>query len=420
MGRTIILGLDGVPYGLVRDLTEQGVMPHLKRLRETGVFTKLESTVPDVSSVAWSTIITGQNPGEHGIYGFTDIIEGTYSISYHNSRKLRSRPFWQKHPEQKHVILNLPASYPASELNGVMVAGFVAPDLEKAVYPRSYLEKLKAFDYRIDIDAEKARKSNRLLFKKLFEVFERRVKAYRYFWEKIAWDTFMLVFTGTDRLGHYLWNAYGDEDHEYHEKFLEFFSRIDTIIGEIDERMEEDDALVLLSDHGMERIKANVNVNAYLAREGFLHLDDTPNKGFNNIKEGTQAFSLDPGRIYLNKRGKYPKGSVSEEQEEAILTRLEKSLKRLKNDGEPVINTIYRKEELYDGAHVENAPDLVALSHSGFKLKGGLLKDQVFEKPPLSGKHTRDDAFILIKNGNDDIIPKNPSLEDFRTIINRV
>jgi len=61
--RTIIIGLDGVPSGMIKEFAETGVMPNVAQLIEQGIFKKLHSSIPEVSSVAWSSIITGQNPG---------------------------------------------------------------------------------------------------------------------------------------------------------------------------------------------------------------------------------------------------------------------------------------------------------------------------------------------------------------------
>ena len=55
--KTVIIGLDGVPYGLLDDLAHSGAMPNIGKLIEQGYFSKMRSTIPDVSSVAWSSII---------------------------------------------------------------------------------------------------------------------------------------------------------------------------------------------------------------------------------------------------------------------------------------------------------------------------------------------------------------------------
>jgi len=71
--KTVIIGLDGVPFGMIQDFTETGVMPNIAGLISRGIFKKMHSSIPEVSYVAWSSIITGQNPRWHGIFGFRDI-----------------------------------------------------------------------------------------------------------------------------------------------------------------------------------------------------------------------------------------------------------------------------------------------------------------------------------------------------------
>lgn len=419
-GRTVIIGIDGVPFELMRDLSDENVMPHFKELREEGQFAQMGSSIPEISSVSWNSIVTGKNPGEHGVYGFTDMIKGTYSISFFNSNKLRTPPFWKENDGKTFAILNVPSTYPAQELSGVLVSGFVSPDLERAVYPSSYLERLKRMNYRVDIDSEKGHKSKLLLFKELFETLETRMKAYRYFWGEIDWDVFMTVFTGSDRLEHFLWNAYEDSEHEYHSRFLEFFSKIDEAIGEMAGKLKDEDSLIILSDHGMEGIKTNVNLNTYMVREGFLKLGSSPNKRFNNIKYGSKAFALNPGRIYLNKEGKFPRGCVKAGEEREIIDDLKESLNYLEWNGEKVIDKIYEKEDIYRGNFVEEAPDLVLMANSGFNLMSGLSKEEVFEEGPLTGKHTQDDAFLFVRSGAEDVVPERPCVEDVVPIMNKL
>ena len=92
--RRIIIGLDGVPSRLIKDLTKSGVMPNMNRMGSEGILRQMRSTIPDVSSVAWSSIITGANPGQHGIYGFTDVSFGSYRLSFLNFNSLKIPPFW--------------------------------------------------------------------------------------------------------------------------------------------------------------------------------------------------------------------------------------------------------------------------------------------------------------------------------------
>lgn len=407
--RTVIIGIDGAPFGLLDTLSEKGVMPYFRELKEEGVFVKMRSSVPEISSVSWSSIITGKNPGEHNIYGFTELLEGSYTLSFPHFGKLRAPPFWDG--DGTFCIINVPSTYPAPVMNGVLISGFISPDLEKAVYPGEYISTLKEFNYKIDVDTKKARKYPNILFKELFEALESRVKVCKHFWDNLDWDVLMVVITGSDRLEHFLWNAYEDETHEYHQKFLAFFAKIDEVMKDIGDQLQRTDSLIMLSDHGMENTVYNMNVNCFLEEKGFLTRGKNPKLGYNNIKEETKAFALDPGRIYINRKEKYPLGSVTPEEEESVLCALIDAFESLEKDGKKVIKKIWLKDEVYHGDYTRYAPDLVVLSESGVNLKGGILPQTVFDTDVLQGKHTYEDAFLYVKNDTVPV-PENVSVED--------
>lgn len=418
--RTIIIGIDGVPFELMADLSDRGVMPNFGRLRERGVFSKMRSAIPEISSVAWSSIITGKNPGEHGIFGFTEIIPGSYALSFPDFSSLKQPAFWHKNPDKKCVILNVPSTYPAKELNGVHVSGFISLDLERAVRPITYLPELNQMNYQVDVDSALAHESMDLFLKKLTEANEARIKAYRHFWQKENWDVFMLVFTGSDRLGHFLWSAYQDQGHQYHQAFLAYFRRVDEIIGEINSQLNPADLLVLLSDHGMAGVEKNFNVNYFLGQADYLKLDRSLN-GYNQITAESRAFALDPARIYLHLAGKYPKGQVKPEEKENLIKELIDLFKKVNDNGRPVIRGIYRKEEIYYGQFFASAPDLVLVPNSGYRLKGNIGKNILFEKDIFTGDHTLDNAFLYVKDkANAIFVPERPTVEDVQMIINKI
>jgi len=407
--KTVIIGIDGVPFHLIRDLAESGDMPNFASLIDEGHFSRMRSAIPEVSNVNWSSMVTGKNPGEHGIFGFTELIQGTYTVSFPDRRALKAEPFWKD--DRRHIILNVPAMYPADDIDGVMVSGFVSPELERAVKPESALKYLKDIDYRVDVDSEKAHKSMRLFLDNLFETLEKRKKAYEHFWED-KWDVFMLVFTGSDRLEHFLWPAYEDGSHEYHEKFIDYFREVDKIIGDIVEKMGEDDRLIALSDHGMEQITENVNVNAHLEKHGFLKLGDKPEERYKNLAEGTKAFALDPGRIYINREGRYPSGEVNDGEE--LIDEIIEIFENLEYNGKKVIKNIRKKEEIYEGKYMDRAPDIVLTPSEGFNLKGGVKYDDIFEQNIFEGKHTEHNAFLFCNNHE---LPEDPVIEDVRKLI---
>jgi predicted AlkP superfamily phosphohydrolase/phosphomutase len=411
--RNIILGIDGIPFELMNSLSDKGIMPNFNELKKSFCFKEMKSSIPHISSVSWSSIITGQNPGEHGIYGFSELIPNTYSLCYPNFNALKCKAFWHQKPKDKHIIINVPATYPARSLNGIHIAGFVALDLEKAIYPKNYISILKELNYVIDVNSSLAHKQSKsILFDELIRVLEIRKKVYRYLWKDINWQNFMIVITSTDRFGHFLWNTYSNSENELHSRAIQFFQQIDDFIGDIKNKLKEHDTFIILSDHGMEDIKQIMNLNTYLEQEGFLKLSDV-HKNYNRIVEGTKAFVLDPGRVYINKKGIYPNGSVSKSEEKDVIEELKTLFYDLKYKKQRVIKIIHERNEIYSGNSLDNAPDLVVLEHPGFQPKGGIRKREIFEKGNMPGMHN-DSAFLFI---NKNINLKEPRVQDILALL---
>jgi len=417
--RSIIIGIDGVPYRLIEEFTSEGIMPNTKRIIDNGTFKKMKSTIPAISSVSWSTIFTGENPGKHGVFGFTDLVPNTYTVSFPNYKSLQADPFWADRDGGYHIVINVPFTYPAPELNGKLVSGFVAPELSKAVYPDDLATKLEEMDYKIDVDSTKAHKSKDLFLEKLFEVLEKRKKAYRELWED-DWDTFFFVITGTDRLMHFLWNAFEADNHEYRDEFEEFFRQVDEVIGEINSRAKESDRLTIVSDHGFGPSKYSFNVNAALKNNGFLQLEDEPSKkNYNSLGKETKAFALDPGRVYLNLEDKFPSGSVKVRESDEIIRDLRQTFTDITHEGNKVIEEVYQGEEIYEGPHAQNGPDLILQGAKNYNLGAKMdelskdeEKDQVIKEDKFTGKHTYPDAIFIQNRKSENLPAKSISAQD--------
>ena len=419
--RTVVIGLDGMPYRLIKDLSENGTMPHTQTLIEEGVFRQMASSIPEISSVAWSSIITGKNPAEHGIFGFTDFAPGTYRMTFPSFNSLKAAPFWEREGSGRSVIINVPATYPARELNGVLIAGFVALDLQKAVYPTSLMPQLTSVNYRVDVDYQRAGESISYFLRDLDRTLQARIAAYRHLWHAEEWDTFMLVFTGVDRLAHFLWHAYEDPSHAYHAAFLDHLHRIDQVIGEIVQELDDDDVFIMLSDHGFESLDKEVYMNFLLQQEGFLQFEKGRPANFRHIGEGTKAFALDPGRIYVHLKGKYPRGCVDPADYEAVIRDLESLLASLEIDGRRVMRQVYRKEEIYEGPLLDQAPDLIPVADTGFNLRPSLSAGKLWGKDQRTGKHSQHDAFLLVRGeGAEEVVPEEPSVVDVVGIVDQL
>lgn len=400
--RVFVIGLDGTPFSHLMQLVESGELPHLKALLAEGDCKRMNSSLPPVSSVAWTSFATGKNPAKHNIFGFIDRVPHSYKTYIPTSKDMISPTLWEILSQQgkRVVVINVPLSYPPRPVNGVLIGCFLTPELSKGVYPESVYPVLRDMGYRIDIDSWVARESKEKFLEDLSLTVEKRREATLHFMEKEDWDFFIIHFMDTDRLHHFLWEYWEQGDPQYAPAFLRFYRRIDEIVGELAGKLNGNTDLMILSDHGFTSIKKEVFLNHWLRQQGWLKFQtETPEK-LSEISPESKAFSLIPGRIYLNLKGREPAGSVEPgSQYESVRTELAAGLRELTEPetGDKIIQEILLREDVYDGPAIENAPDLVCLPRNGYDLKGDLNRPVLALKGALSGMHTYDDALLYIR-----------------------
>jgi predicted AlkP superfamily phosphohydrolase/phosphomutase len=416
--RVMVIGLDGVPYSLLLELAQKGIMPATSKLIDSGHIQRMKASLPEISAVSWTNFMTGTNPGTHGIFGFTDFKKDSYDLRFPNFLDLKKETFWDKLGDQrkKCIIINQPSTYPARKINGILISGFVAIELSKAVYPPSFQAPLEQVGYEIDIDTQKSTENAEFLWKDLAKTLSARLKAFNLFWKE-EWDYFEFVITGTDRLHHFQWDAYEDESHRYHQNFLDYYSQIDRVIDEIvtsfRKLTDNDKGLYLLSDHGFAKIEQEVYLNAWLEEQDYLKFKNPSPESLAEIYPSSRAFVMEPNRIYLNLKEKFPEGCVEPSEKKALKEEISKKLERLEYQGKKVVRCVFDAEEIYSGPYLAEGPDLIVLSECGFDMKGSVKKKEVFGRSKLQGMHTWDDAFFLSKKEQD----QDLSISDLAKII---
>ena len=153
--RVVILGLDGLDPQLVDKFLEQGLLPNLAKLRDQGTYTRLGTTWPPLSPVAWSSFSTGANPGKHNIFDFImrsriDYRPRMSSVHIHPPRRTlrlgkyrlplsqprieglrKSKPFWTVLGEAGvfSSVLRVPITFPPDRFRGVQLSAMCVPDL---------------------------------------------------------------------------------------------------------------------------------------------------------------------------------------------------------------------------------------------------------------------------------------------------
>ena len=412
MKNLFVLSLDGTPFTFLQKLIAQGLMPNLKKLTAGADFRQMDSVRPPLSSAAWASFATGKNPAQHGIMGFTERDPQTMDWFVPNAKKLRAETLWQKlsYAGKKIFVMNVPLTYPPQQVNGIMISGFLAPALNTATYPQQLGTLLKAKGYIIDADTELAKRDLTAFYKHLNNVFDKRVQTMWSFFEQQEWDFFMTHIMETDRLHHFFWEFMETGHPQYAPMFYDFYKKIDRLIGELLNKLPDDTALMLLSDHGFTTLNKEVYLNCWLKQQGWLQFLTDPAQSLKDMHPQSLAYSLYPGRIYLNVRGREARGRVKPGLEyEKLRDKIRQDLLAWRDEnGQPVIKEVLTMNELYGSGSqfsIEQKitephpqlPDLIAVAYDGFDLKGNLSCRSLYDKTVFNGMHTFDDAYILAK-----------------------
>ncbi len=143
--RIVVMGMDGLDPKITNRLLDD--LPNLRQLRDQGTFTELRTTCPPISPVAWSSFMTGVNPGKHNIFDFLSRDPASYSLELSSCRIMhqgekkaskpelinlrKSKPFWHILGERAilSTVLRVPMTFPPEDFEGLILAGMSTPDL---------------------------------------------------------------------------------------------------------------------------------------------------------------------------------------------------------------------------------------------------------------------------------------------------
>src|SRR5262249_54082060 len=168
-------------------------------------------------------------------------------------------------------------------------------------------------------------------------------------------------------------------------------------VGEVVSRLSDDCRLILLSDHGFCRLDQEVYVNRWMERDGWLALEEPAKSIASIIPERTRAYCMDPGRLYLNLAGREPGGIVQPSEYDAVPAEL-----MAWAEGLPWVTRVAARDEAFQGPLAEQGPDLVLCSQNGWDLKGAVRTTELQGRGTLTGMHTQDDAFVLVRGSRGD------------------
>ena len=405
MTDTIVLGLDGSNWALLRPWLEEGILPNIQSLRESGTYTDMESCLPPVTCPNWRCYSTGKNPGKLGVFWWEKIDTEAVTLSTPTSRSFKSSNYWDYLNDAGMTVgvMNLPMTYPVFEVDGWMVAGGPGSEQEDYTYPASLEDELAARNYQIhptvpvtsyeDVDAAAD----------VVDLIDARLETFRELLREHPVDVAHLTVFYINVLQHFFWRD---------DVTKRAWQVIDDHIGEI--RDEYPDAtLYLMSDHGCTDIDTVFYANSWLEQEGYLVTDSGTSEtfaklGLNKKRISRLAHELGVHDLVVRLTPEAIKRSVPDTEEGfKRAQKLEKvdwersaaiasgqglvyviderrkedlvaDLRTLEHDGQRIATEVLTREEAYDGPHVKSAPEIVFDQRPGVHTSGAIGDNPTF------------------------------------------
>ncbi|PYK24434.1 MAG: phosphodiesterase, partial [Verrucomicrobia bacterium] len=143
--KVVVIGLDAATWTVIRPWMAEGKMPNLAKLMKAGVSGTLESILPPITPPAWTSFMTGKNPGKHGIFHFVETEHGGYAMNYANATSRRSPTVWKLLNNAGYSVgtMNIPFTYPPEPLNGFQISGMDTPsETSPFIHPPELREEL--------------------------------------------------------------------------------------------------------------------------------------------------------------------------------------------------------------------------------------------------------------------------------------
>lgn len=436
--RVLVLGLDGGTWNLLRPMMAHGWLPNLARLAGEGTTAILRSTLPPLTAPAWSSFMTGLNPGRHSVFAFQRSLNRDLERTYVNATAIRAPLFWET--LGRHGItaglLNVPLTYPVRPVNGWAVSGMLTPSEQSDfTCPSDLADALRARNYVIDLRVLALERSYKQPAQRLALVEDlRRVLLERQAaFEEVLWprgaDFLTVVYETPDRLQHWTWSYITDllgerpfERTPIHDAVEATYRALDVCIGRtLACAAGPETRVFMLSDHGFGPRRRLFHVDEWLAGLGLLRYAGgkaglrrllKPYMAAlkrliprNLLRRGRQAFAVSrvidwaytqaysgvssEYAIYVNTTGREPFGSVPPGSAyETVRGQIKNALRQLRDPqtGQPVVQAVFNREELYHGPFVDQAPDIFFELAPGYEPSSEVSAHGIFSDVSAEGE----------------------------------
>ncbi len=454
--RVLIIGLDGATFDMLDPLMSEGRMPRLRDAIERGVAGVLHSTTPPITPAAWTTFLTGKQPGAHGIIDFERYDVFTNELHLNSTRCLdHVRNLWGILSDKGFRVgsVNVPMTYPAVPVNGFMVSGFETPGTDgEFVYPPELKSELLSRWPDPTLGTKWKRKvlGGDALFQEnvnyMSQSFHQGAAMTTWLGDRFGWDALMVVFKLVDNLQHKTWKyldrRWSNRNPARTEIAKRCFTEADRAVGTLlDYATARNAAVMIVSDHGHGSLEGKVQPNLLLKKWGYLSLRGG---GAQKVTRGRHTWDRLRGRtkkfarvgnvghdlavdfsstkacvmhagmagfLYINLQGRQRTGIVEPAEYEALRDELRGRLLsqecQVRDSSGAMIqlfSDVHKPEELYGcsrEAHVW-LPDLILTPHRSLavirKIRGGkVVRWSSYRR--LEGTHRPEGIFIATGPG---------------------
>lgn len=407
--KLLIIGLDGATFDLIEPWATAGVLPTFAKLLSAGAHGQLRSVPNTDTAPAWATFATGLNPANHGLFH-----ERGWSADRRTLRPIRGadrqgRAFWRIASDagQRVCIINVPFTYPAEPVNGVLLAGIDAPgvDAPSFCYPPDFIRNVG--DYRTESRIQAAIKEDRPEdgLADAYAVAERRTEVLIYAMSQGDWDLAVIVYSVPDVMQHFFWYQMvtdtGAQRHAIRDGYIFIEQQIERLMA----HASDDTNLLIMSDHGFGPICATPeHLAGWLTQQGFTHTLDPAQRPWrrrlissaygwlrsrlsesqkaamrhrlpglrNRVESDVRFAGIDwstttayagpsPYEVWINCQGREPQGIVAPGADyERVREDLMAALLdwRDPETGSRRVRAVHRREEAYHGQYLDLAPDV--------------------------------------------------------------
>lgn len=393
--RLLIVGWDSATFDLVDPMIEAGRLPVLACLQERGSRAPLRSVWPPMTDCAWTCAFTGRNAGAHGIFGSWYRAPGAYECRYFSSRDRQAPALWELTDGIRHLVWNVPMTFPPTSVQGVMVSGYGAPPGARIAEPSALQDELSqrwALGDLLDVAPHSSLEAFRA---DLLRGLEAQAEALPWAIERTEADVVEIVWPHIDRAQHFFWKFRGT-DHALSGAIEETYEAMDAATGALVEAFPDADVMVV-SDHGAGELKGDINLGAWLTSNGWAVPGSSNRSGLAELAwalppsvrrlgrrlspslarkamgarltgqlgsfdwSRTKAFMGFHSDLWLNLKGRELQGIVDPGDADRVLDEISAGLLEIRDPAtnEPVIAAVHRKEEVFSGPALDLAPDLI-------------------------------------------------------------